>query len=170
MAEEYVIMKKSDMTTIADSVRNATGRTDGLTLSQINSEIQSCVKCATGTVTSSSDGVIHFPKIDFTPKAFIIWDVDWARDPDQEYEDTHHTTYEGFIMTAIYSEANDEWFSTVPYGSSGEIILSNATAVIGPAVYEDSVEGYWNYSLVDKLYYAYEHYVENTVFNYAIYG
>lgn len=31
MAEEYVIMKKSDMTTIADSVRNATGRTDGLT-------------------------------------------------------------------------------------------------------------------------------------------
>lgn len=134
MAEEYIIVKRSDLETIADSVRNVTAQTDPLTLAQINDSILniSSGHMLKGVAETDNDGILTFPPLNFTPNVILVWNVeeqdygDDTWDPDDGYV---RYTIEGTMLMAI--RENGKWVSQCMTDSSGEVYITNASATGG---------------------------------------
>ena len=134
MAEEYIIVKRSDLETIADSVRSVTDQTDPLTLAQINDSILniSSGHMLRGIAETDENGILTFPPLDFTPNVILVWNVeeqdhgDGTWDPDDGYV---RYTIEGTMLMAI--RENGKWISQGALESSGAVYITNASATGG---------------------------------------
>lgn len=131
MAEEYIIIKRSDLETIADSVRNVTEQTDALTLAQINDNILniSSGHMLRGVATTDNDGILTFPPLDFTPNAILVWNVEEIDNGDDTWEpDSGYVRYtiEGTMLMAI--RENGKWISQCMTNNSGAVYITNASA------------------------------------------
>ena len=141
------------------------------------------VKYASGKVTSDENGVVTFPKLDFTPNMIVVWNIkliDYAEldgvDPSEWPDDMVRFVHDGVMLTAIY--INGKWVSQGLAESSGGVYITNESASGGTG------EFFPNYSSsgisIDDGVYSYllcryknsEHLeaVANMEYNYAIYG
>ena len=127
----------------------------------------------TGQVDIDENGVLTFPKLDFTPKMITIWNIE-ARDLKQEVieegEEWDNSwvrwAYNGIILTAI--NIDGVWISQGLMHYSGAVVISNATYTAGSMICEDN--GQYAYQLVrDQEWDAFIDEVSST-YNYAIYS
>lgn len=130
----------------------------------------------TGQANIDKNGVLTFPKLDFTPKMIVIWNIE-ARDLKQEAliegeeweDDWVRYIYQGAILTAI--NIGGIWISQALHDVSGETIVSNATRDAGSMISFDGE----HYSYQINRYGGYpdnfDGYTQDwTTFNYAIYS
>lgn len=121
------------------------------------------LKYKSGTVTSDSQGIITFPQLSFEPKFIAVWNL-----TAEEFDDDDHkaTIYNGIMVYAL--KQDDVWLSLAPYHSSGEIILTNATAGLQPNGAIEINNSIYSYKLGVKGGGTFN--IANETFNYAIYG
>lgn len=179
MAEEYIIVKRSDLETIADSVRNVTDQTDPLTLAQINESILniSSGHMLKGVATTDDDGILTFPPLDFTPNAILVWNVETIDNSieDENWEEGFvRYTIDGIMLMAI--RENGKWISQGMHNHSGGAFITNSSYKGGTGEFlpESSSSGI----LENDNVYSYQigrypvdasDYFSNMEFNYVIY-
>ena len=133
-------------------------------------------RCAKGKIMSDENGVITFPKLDFTPKIITVWNIamyDWTKSDDWE-DGMIPYTYDGIMIFAV--NHNGIWISQIPHSNSGSVTISNSSYV-GDALTFESGRYCYNLTLRAGVFDDYEHSqygmaynTANTEFNYAIYG
>lgn len=141
-------------------------------------------KIKSGKVTSDENGVVTFPKLNFTPNMIVVWNVrvrDLSGDYEENYgeplpEDYVRYIHEGVMLFAINQDGI--WVSQGMIGNSGETNISNAswnggTGELKPQGYSSSGisinDGIYSYQLSrygDQV----DDSIIDTEFNYAIYG
>lgn len=139
------------------------------------------VKCMTGTATSDSNGVITFPKLDFTPTKILVWNIkridhkELAEEDGEEWDDTYiQYTYDGIMLFAIYKDG--KWISQGLGDNSGDVYITNASAEGGTGEFAEDGESSSGISVNGNVYsyqldrYRYDAPVAHKVFDYAIYG
>ena len=133
-----------------------------------------------GAVTGEADvdenGILHFPKLYFTPKMIVVWTIE-ARDLKQEAlnsgeeweEGMVRYIYNGIMLTAI--NIDGLWITQGLTGKSGEVVISNASWKVGSLVsfngsnYSYDLTRYDGYPN-DSIHEGYD----PSTFNYAIYS
>ena len=140
------------------------------------------VKYASGKVTSDENALVTFPKLDFTPKMIVVWNVeliDYAEldgvDPSEWPDDMVRYFHNGVMLIAIYIDG--KWVSQGISESSGGVYITNESASGGtmeffPTSTSSGIsinDGVYSYLLCR---YRGQHLDEiaDTEFNYAIYG
>lgn len=107
-----------------------------------------------GKVTSDSDGLVTFPKLEFTPNMIVVWSI--QNDGDN------------VLFAAFYDKSIGEWMSQVGadlgYGQE-DIVLSNASYSIGSVIIVN--DGVYSYNIGRR---SIEDNLINRTFNYVIYG
>lgn len=140
------------------------------------------INYASGTVTCDENGVITFPKFDFTPTMITVWNVvlrDLAEEeglsPEEWPDDMVRFIHEGVMLMAI--NIDGRWVSQGVTDNSAGMYISNNSAEGGTKEFfpESSSSGI----TVDGDIYTYQlgrytdeglEFVVNMEFNYAIYG
>lgn len=130
----------------------------------------------TGQADIDENGILTFPKLDFTPKMITIWNIEAidlkqeALENDTEWEDGWvRWVYNGVILTAINIEGI--WISQGLMYGSGEVTISNATRDVASLIHFDGE--HYSYDITRYPGYPDENMhngYDFTTFEYAIYS
>lgn len=138
----------------------------------------------TGTAMSDNDGVITFPKVDFTPIMIAIWNV-VERDLKQEYIDSGQGekwdeswvryVQTGIMLFAIYCDGH--WVSQGLTERSAGTYISNDSFSYGSCIsVNDDIYSYRLARVPNSTMEGFEHEedgprdITNATFNYIIFG
>lgn len=149
-------------------------------IAQNTNSVNNGINCVRGTVISDSQGVVTFPELDFTPSLITVWNITRVENGDGVNDVLY--LYEGLMLMAINN--NGYWISQGVTDNSGEVHITNATAMAGTGEFfpENASSGIsvngniYSYQLgrVSSVANTYDNdsYFDltNKVFNYAIYG
>lgn len=149
-------------------------------------------KYAVGTVVSDDNGIVTFPKLDFTPKIITLWNVgvtdlaaEWNPDEGNFPDDYIRYMHSGTMLMAINIDGH--WVSQGLMDTSGGVNITNSTfntvnrsgeqefASSGITVNNSGIYSYTlhRYDIADVDMSSAEDTffdITNTEFNYAIYG
>lgn len=141
------------------------------------------VKYASGKVTSDENGVVTFPKLDFTPNMITVWNVSLIDHKEiveswgEEWSDDNvRYSHDGVILTAIYIDG--KWISQGLAESSGGVYITNESASGGTLEFLPNSsssgislnDGVYSYLLCRYKNSEHLEAVANMEYNYAIYG